>query len=122
MPSPESRLYVRREVCQTTHAGQHEANQRTWDEIRSLRRLVIGLVIGGQIISGGLNLAGLSYWLQQHTAQPHPASLQLVAEVRNETREDLRDLRQEVRDLSAAVGRRPVPGRPPAPNEEGAQR
>jgi hypothetical protein len=105
---PESRgPYVTRDVCEAVHAEQREANQRTWEEIRTLRRLVIGLVIGGQLFSGGLNLAGFGYWLQQHAAQPHPATVQIVAAARAESREDLRDLRREVHELAAAVLVRP---------------
>jgi hypothetical protein len=113
--------FVPREICQATHHEQGEANVRTWEEIRALRRLVIGLVVGGQLFSGGLNLAGFTYWLQQHTAQPHPATLQLVGEIRAETRQDIRDLRQEVRQLAATAARHSEPGRPVNPNKEGAQ-
>jgi hypothetical protein len=111
---------VTREVCQTTHYEQREANVRTWEEIRALRRLVIGLVVGGQLFSGGLNLAGFTYWLQQHAAQPHPATVQMVAEVRAETRQDLRDLRQEVRSLAASAVHHGEPGRPLNPDREEA--
>jgi hypothetical protein len=113
--------FVTREVCQTTHHEQHEANVRTWEEVRALRRLVIGLMVGGQLFSGGLNLAGFAYWLQQHAAQPHPATVQMVAEIRAEARQDLRDLRQEVRDLAASAARHTDPGRPRTPDKEGAQ-
>jgi hypothetical protein len=97
--------FVTREVCESTHRDQHEANERTWDEIRSLRRLVIGLVVGGQLFTGGLNFAGVAYWLQQHAVQPHPATVQLVTQARSEAREDLRDLRREVRELLAPKAR-----------------
>ena len=104
--------YVTRESCEATHGQERAANERTWEEIRGLRRLVIGLVVGGQLFTGGLNLAGLGYWLQQHAAQPHAATLDLVAAARAESREDLRDLRREVREATArvgpAVGPRPV--------------
>ncbi|HUU30615.1 MAG TPA: hypothetical protein VMY69_00785 [Phycisphaerae bacterium] len=95
--------YVTRDVCETIHAEQREANQRTWEELRTLRRLVILLVVGGQLFTGGLNVAGFGYWLQQHAAQPHPATVQMVATARAESREDLRDLRREIRDLVASV-------------------
>jgi hypothetical protein len=94
---------VTRDICEAVHTEQREANHRTWEEIRTLRRLVIGLVIGGQLFSGGLNLAGFGYWLQQHTAQPHPATIQMIAAARTEAREDFRDLRREVRDLAAQL-------------------
>jgi hypothetical protein len=113
--------YVTRDVCEAVHADQREANLRTWDEIRTLRRLVIGLVIGGQLFSGGVNLAGFAYWLQQHTAQPHPATMQLVAQARTEAREDVRDLRREIHDLLASAARRPDTGQAPNINKEGAK-
>jgi len=111
--------YVTRDVCEAVHAEQREANQRTWDEIRTLRRLVIALVIGGQLFSGGLNLAGFGYWLEQHSAQPHPATVQMVAAVRAETREDLRDLRREMREWLAAAIARPEPERTHPEPEKG---
>jgi hypothetical protein len=120
---------VTRDVCETIHTEQREANARTWDEIRTLRRLVIVLVVGGQLFSGGVNLAGFAYWLQQHAAQPHTATVQMMAAVRTETREDLRDLRREMNDLVASVLARPsaprsAPDRAPAPGqaEEGDYR
>ena len=107
-----------RDVCETIHAEQREANQRTWEELRTLRRLVILLVVGGQLFTGGLNVAGFGYWLQQHAAQPHPATVQMVAAARAESREDLRDLRREIHDLVASVPARtdsvpPTPARTP---------
>jgi len=127
---PEGRPpYVTRDVCQTIHAEQREANTRTWEEIRGLRRLVIMLVIGGQLFTGGLNLAGFGYWLQQHAAQPHAGSIAMMAAVRAETREDLRDLRREMHDLVASLTARPDAGRsgpdgprPPAPSSQGDSR
>ena len=95
--------YVTREVCEALHAEQREANRRTWDELRGLRRLVILLVVGGQLFSGGVNLAGLGYWLQSHEARPHPGTVEMVEAVRGEVREDLRDLRREVQDLVATL-------------------
>jgi len=114
--------YVTRDVCETIHAEQREANCRTWEEIRTLRRLVIMLVVGGQLFTGGLNLAGFGYWLQQHAAQPHPATVQMVAAVRAEVREDLRDLRREVHELVASVAARPEPPRPSVPHTKGDTR
>jgi len=99
------RLYVTRDACEGLHQEQREANRRTWEEIRTLRRLVITLVVGGQLFSGGLNLAGVGYWLEQHSAQPHAATVQMLAAARSEAREDLRDLRQEVHELAVALGR-----------------
>ena len=121
--------YVTRDVCETIHGEQREAKARTWDEIRTLRRLVIVLVVGGQLFSGGVNLAGFAYWLQQHAAQPHATTVQMMAAVRAETREDLRDLRREMHELLASVLARPgaprsAPDRAP-PNgqpEEGDSR
>jgi hypothetical protein len=114
--------FVTRDVCETIHGEQREANQRTWEEIRTLRRLVIALVVGGQLFSGGLNLAGFTYWLQQHTAQPHPATIQMMADVRVEMREDLRDLRREMRELAAASVHRAEPDRPQTLNNEGVEK
>jgi hypothetical protein len=108
--------YVTRDACEKVHAEQREANARTWDELRTLRRLVIMLIVGGQVFSGGVNLAGFGYWLQQHSAQPHAATVQMMAAVRSESREDLRDLRREMHELVASVLARPDAGRsPPAP-------
>jgi hypothetical protein len=108
--------FVTRDVCEAVHGEQREANARTWDEIRTLRRLVIGLVVGGQLFSGGLNVAGVAYWLAQHSAQPHPATVQMLATARAETREDLGELRREMRELIAAAAAKsqPPPGAPPA--------
>lgn len=111
--------YVTRDVCGAVHAEQREANVRTWEEIRTLRRLVIALVVGGQLFTSGVNLAGLGYWLEQHAAQPHPASVQMVATARAETREDLRDLRREMHDLVASLMARPEPAAPPRSSKEG---
>jgi len=106
--------YVTRDVCDAVHGEQREANARTWEEIRTLRRLVIGLVVGGQIFTGGLNVAGVAYWLAQHAAQPHASTVQMVADARAETREDLRELRREMRELvTAAIAQARTP--PPAP-------
>jgi len=95
--------YVTREVCEALHAEQREANRRTWDELRGLRRLVILLVVGGQLFSGGVNLAGVGYWLRAHETGPHPGTVEMVEAVRGEVREDLRDLRREVKDLVATL-------------------
>ena len=102
--------YVTRDVCETLHGEQKSANERTWEEIRTLRRLVILLVVGGQLFSSGLNVAGLAYWLEQHTAQPHPTTVQMLAAARAEVREDLRDLRREIHELAATAPKRPEPG------------
>jgi hypothetical protein len=110
---------VTREVCDTLHGEQRSANERTWEEIRTLRRLVILLVVGGQLFSSGLNVAGLAYWLEQHTAQPHPATIQMLAAARTEVREDLRDLRREMCELAAAALNRPQPGPPADPGKKG---
>ncbi len=112
--------FVTHDLCAAIHRDQREANERTWEEIRGLRRLVIGLVIGGQLFSGGVNFAGLAYWLQQHSAQPHPATVQLVAQARAEAREDVRDLRREVHELLASPVRRGESDHAPAPGKEGA--
>ena len=120
--SPGLGPYVPRDVCEAIHAEQREANQRTWDEIRTLRRLVIALVVGGQLFSSGLNLAGFGYWLEQHSAQPHPATVQMVAAVRAETREDLRDLRREMREWLASAIARPEPERARSEAEKGERK
>lgn len=101
--------YVPRELCEAIHVEQREANTRTWDEIRMLRRLVIMLVVGGQLFTGGLNLAGMGYWLQQHAAQPHPATIQMIETLRTETRDELKELRREIHELTASVQRRSTP-------------
>jgi hypothetical protein len=80
---------------------------------------VITLVVGGQLFSSGLNLAGFGYWLEQHSAQPHPATVQMVAAVRAETREDLRDLRREMREWLASAMARPEPDRAHTEAEKG---
>jgi len=111
--------YVTRDVCEMLHGEQKSANERTWEEIRTLRRLVILLVVGGQLFSSGLNVAGLAYWLEQHAAQPHAATVQMLAATRAEVREDLRDLRREVRELASTALNRPLAGPPPGPNKKG---
>ena len=103
--SPRPSAYVEREACDAFRAEQREAHARTWQELRSLRRLVILLVVGGQLFAGGVNVAGFGYWLDRHAAQPHPSTLRLIAEARSETRQDLRDLRREVHDLLVTVVR-----------------
>jgi len=118
-PPKNPGAYVTRDVCETLHGEQHSANERTWEEIRTLRRLVILLVVGGQLFSSGLNVAGLAYWLEQHTAQPHPATIQMLAAARAEVREDLRDLKREVRELATTALNRPPAGPPPGPNKKG---
>jgi hypothetical protein len=110
---------VTRDVCEALHGDQKNANERTWEEIRTLRRLVILLVVGGQMFSSGLNVAGLAYWLEQHTAQPHPATAQLLAGTRVEMREDLRELRREVRELAATAMKRQESGSLPGQSKKG---
>ena len=97
------RAYVDRDACDAFRAEQREAHARTWQELRSLRRLVIMLVVGGQLFAGGVNVAGFSYWIDRHAAQPHASTLRMIAETRAETRQDLRDLRREVHDLVVSV-------------------
>jgi len=101
-PAPDH-LYVERGTCEAFRHEQREANARTWQELRSLRRLVIMLVVGGHLFAGGVNVAGFGYWIDRHAAQPHASTLRLIAEARTETREDLRDLRREVHDLVVSV-------------------
>ena len=112
-------VYVTRDVCEALHGDQKDANERTWEEIRTLRRLVILLVVGGQMFSSGLNVAGLAYWLDQHTAQPHPATVQLLAGTRVEMREDLRELRREVHELTATALKQQEPGSLPGQSKKG---
>ena len=108
--------YVTRELCEAIRAEQRQANQRTWEELRGLRRLVITVVLGGQLVAGGLNVAGLAWWLDRHEAQIHPPAARAIEAVRAEARQDVRDLRGEVRECLAAIARR-LDGRPaPAPN------
>jgi len=95
--------YVSREVCDAFRLEQREANTRTWQELRSLRRVVILLVVGGQLFAGGLNVAGFAYWIDRHAAHPHASTLEMIADARAEMREDLRDLRREIRDLAVRV-------------------
>jgi hypothetical protein len=109
-------------VCEALHAEQREANRRTWDELRGLRRLVILLVVGGQLFSGGVNLAGVGYWLRTHESGQHPGTVEMVAAVRGEVREDLRDLRREVKDLVASLAGRKEGVRPPQDAAEGGNR
>lgn len=114
--------YVARDVCEAFRLEQREANARTWQEIRTLRRLVILLVVGGQLFTGGLNVAGFGYWLEQHAAGPHTSTVQMVAAVRDEAREDLKDLRREMHELVLSVmtrSRNPMPST--GPNEGDAE-
>jgi hypothetical protein len=108
---------VQRDACDAFRTEQREAHDRTWQEVRSLRRLVILLVVGGQLFAGGVNVAGFGYWIDRHAAQPHPSTLRLIAESRAETREDLRDLRRDVRDLLVSVLKH-TGDRPEAPSPE----
>jgi len=98
--------YVTRELCETIHTEQREANRRTWEELRGLRRLLVMIVLGGQLFAGGINLAGVAWWLEQHSTHAHPVTAQAIETVRAETREDVRDLRREVRDCLATILRR----------------
>ncbi|MBL7140626.1 MAG: hypothetical protein ISS74_06930 [Planctomycetes bacterium] len=110
--------YVSREVCDASRLEQREANTRTWQELRSLRRVVILLVVGGQLFAGGLNVAGFAYWIDRHAAHPHASTLEMIADARAETREDLRDLRREIRDLAVLVLQRaPAERNAPEPEE-----
>lgn len=99
--APQSSPYVTRELCERIHAEQRDANRRTWEELRTLRRLVIAVVLGGQLLAAGLNVAGLAYWLEQHSEQTHPATARTIETVRREARQDVRELRGELR---AALG------------------
>ncbi len=99
--APQGSPYVTRELCERIHAEQREANRRTWEELRTLRRLVIAVVLGGQLLAAGLNVAGLAYWLEQHSEQTHPATARTIETVRREARQDVRELRGELR---AALG------------------
>lgn len=114
--------YVSRDVCEAFRQEQRDANSRTWQEIRGLRRLVILLVVGGQLFSGGLNVAGVTYWLDQYAARPHAAVTRMVAAARDEARQDLKDLQREMYELVLSVRHRLAePGPPAAPNEGDAQ-
>jgi len=107
-PAPGSAApYVERSACDAFRTDQREAHARTWQELRSLRRLVIALVVGGQLFAGGVNVAGFAYWIDRHAAHPHASTVRMLAEVRAETRADLRDLRREVRDLALLALREP---------------
>jgi len=114
--------YVSRDVCETIHAEQQEANRRTYEEIRSLRRLVITLVVGGQLFTGGLNLAGVGYWLRQHEAAPHAATVEMIGAARAEEREDVRELRREIRELAGLPAKPQGSGPPQARRDEGGAR
>ena len=109
--TPEGRpgavAYVPRDVCDAFRTEQRDANARTWQELRALRRLVILLVVGGHLFSGSVNMAGFGYWLDRHAAQPHPSTERLVAAVRAETRQDIADLRRELHDLLVSLLARP---------------
>lgn len=111
--------YVSRDVCETIHAEQQEANRRTYEEIRGLRKLVIALVVGGQLFTGGINLAGVGYWLRQHEAVPHASTMAMIDVARAEEREDVRELRQEIRELAGAIVRSQGDGLPSVRQDEG---
>ncbi len=114
--------YVSRDVCARIHAEQQEADRRTYEEIRSLRRLVITLVVGGQLFTGGLNLAGVGYWLRQHEAVPHAATVEMIGVARAEEREDVRELRCEIRELTSSRTKPQESGLPQARPDEGGAR
>jgi len=101
--TPDGGPYVSRDVCEAFRREQRDANARTWQEIRGLRRLVILLVVGGQLFSGGLNVAGVTYWLDQYAARPHAAVTRMVTAARDEARQDLKDLRREMYALVLSV-------------------
>lgn len=101
--------YVTRDLCQAIQQEQREANRRTWEELRTLRRWVVLLVIGGHLFSGGLNLAGLHWWFEDQAAQPNTETVRMVAAVRAEIREDLRDLRRDLHDLESGARDRAAP-------------
>jgi len=119
--APGDGPYVSRDVCESLRQEQRDANARTWQEIRGLRRLVIVLVAGGQLLSGGMNVAGVAYWLDRHAAQPHPSAVEMVAAVRHEARQDLKDLRREMYELVLAVRPRQGELGPPGPHEGDTQ-
>ncbi len=110
--------FVTREVCAAIHAEQQEANRRTWDELRGLRRLLVAVVLGGQLFAGGLQLAGTAWWFQEHAAHPHPVTARALEQVRAEVRQDLREMRADLRALSAAQGGRPAPSPAADPEKE----
>ena len=76
------------------------------------------IVLGGQLVAGGLNLAGIAYWLDQHAAHSHPVTAQAIETVRAEAREDVRELRHEVRDCLATILRRLDGGPDQAPEKK----
>jgi len=122
LAAPVPGPYVSRDVCEAFRQEQRGANARTWQEIRILRRLVILLVVGGQLFSGGLNVASVGYWLEQHAALPHASAVEMVAAARDEARQDLRDVRREMYELVLSVTARsgqPMPF--PGPNEGGTE-
>ena len=112
--------YVARDVCDAFRGEQREAHARTWQELRSLRRLIVLLVVGGQLFAGGVNVAGFAYWIDRHAAQPHASTLQMIAVGRAETREDLRDLRREIHDLVVSVLKEGRDRNPSPETEKGA--
>ena len=103
LTTPVPGPYVSCDVCEAFRQEQRDANTRTWQEIRTLRRLVILLVVGGQLFSGGLNVASVAYWLEQHAARPHASTVEMVAAARDEARQDVRDVRREMYELVRSV-------------------
>jgi hypothetical protein len=110
--------YVTRDLCDAIRSEQREANQRTWEELRGLRRLVVGVVLGGQVLAGGLNVAGLAWWMDRQEAQVPPAATRAIEAARTEAREDVRDLRLEVRECLATIVRRLDAGPAPTRGKE----
>jgi uncharacterized membrane protein len=106
-------------MCEMIHAEQQEASRRTYEEIRGLRKLVITLIVGGQLFTGGLNLAGVGYWLRQHESAPHAATVQMIAAARAEEREDVRELRREILDVRMLLAKRSDIGRSQSLGNEG---
>ena len=113
--------YVPRAMCEVIHGEQLEADRRMYEEVRGLRKLVITLIVGGQLFTGGLNLAGMSYWLHQHEATPHAATVQMIAAARAEEREDVRELRREIQDARTLLAKRQDTDKSVRTNEGGGE-
>jgi uncharacterized membrane protein len=108
-------------MCEVIHGEQLEADRRMYEEVRGLRKLVITLIVGGQLFTGGLNLAGMSYWLHQHEATPHAATVQMIAAARAEEREDVRELRREIQDARTLLAKRQDTDKSVRTNEGGGE-
>jgi len=113
--------YVPRAMCEVIHGEQLEADRRMYEEVRGLRKLVIMLIVGGQLFAGGVNLAGIGYWLHQHEAAPHTATVQMIAAARAEEREDVRELRREIQDARTLLAKHQEPDKPTGSNEGGGE-